>query len=62
MKIEIIVAPDGSARIETKGYTGESCRDASRFLEGALGRQTAETLTSEYYCSTNQVNVEQQRR
>lgn len=62
MKIEVIVAPDGSTQIETKGFAGESCRDASRFLEEALGRQTAETLTSEYHCSATQVNAEQQRR
>ena len=62
MKIEIVIAPDGSTQIETKGYAGEACRDASRFLEEALGRQTAETLTSEYHCSANQVNIEQQRR
>mgnify|MGYP002626826558 CR=1 FL=1 len=35
--IEIIVSPDGSTQIETKGFAGESCRDASRFLEESLG-------------------------
>ena len=35
--IEIIVAPDGSSRLETKGFAGSSCLVASRFLEAALG-------------------------
>ena len=30
--IEIIVAPDGKSRVETKGFTGSECREASRFV------------------------------
>ena len=47
--IEIIVATDGSTRIETKGFQGAECQQASRLLEAALGRRTGETLTSEYH-------------
>jgi len=45
--IEIIVAPDGSTRVETKGFNGTECQDASRLLETSLGRRTEETLTPE---------------
>jgi hypothetical protein len=47
--IEVIVRPDGSSRIETHGFAGNSCRAASEFLESALGLIAAEHLTAEYY-------------
>ena len=47
--IEVIVSPDGQTKIETKGFTGSACRDASRFVESALGRQTSEQLTAEFH-------------
>ena len=40
--IEITIAPDGQTKLETKGFTGASCRDASRFIEQALGQQVGE--------------------
>ena len=49
--IEIIVSPQGETTLETKGFSGSSCRDASKFLEQALGQRTNETLTSEFYAS-----------
>ncbi len=47
--IEITVDPKGQTRVETRGFTGSSCREASHFLEQALGRATGETLTAEFY-------------
>ena len=47
--IEIIVQPDGQTRVETKGFSGSTCRDASRFIEESLGKQTCEQLTGEFY-------------
>jgi hypothetical protein len=47
--IEIVVSPDGKARVETRGFTGSTCQEASRFLEQALGTRTREQLTSAYY-------------
>ena len=47
--IEITVSPKGETKVETRGFTGGECRDASRFVEQALGRPTAETLTAEFY-------------
>ena len=48
-RIEITVTPDGQTRIETKGFAGSECRDASRFLQRALGPQVGEQLTSEFH-------------
>ena len=47
--IEIIVSPQGETRLETKGFAGSSCRDASRLLEQALGTKTNEQLTPEFH-------------
>ena len=47
--IEITIAPDGTAKVETKGYTGISCRDGSRFMEEALGTKQSEQLTADFH-------------
>jgi hypothetical protein len=47
--------------VETKGFTGPSCKDASRFLEQALGESTAERLTAEFHQSADQ-HVEQRQQ
>ena len=47
--IEIIISPQGESKIETKGFTGNRCRQASQFLEEALGAQVSEKLTVEFY-------------
>lgn len=50
--IEIIVAPNGQTRVETKGFVGSDCRQASQFIERALGQQTDELLKAEFYQAT----------
>ena len=47
--IEIIVTPEGKSSVQTLGFTGSSCRDASRFIEQALGQRTGEKLTAEFH-------------
>jgi hypothetical protein len=47
--IEITVDPRGRTQVETRGFTGGSCREASRFIEEALGQRTAEQLTAAFY-------------
>ena len=47
--IEFIVSATGETKVETRGFTGNSCREASRFLEQALGTRMAEQLTAEYH-------------
>ena len=52
--IEIIVASNGEARVETRGFRGSECREASSFLEEALGLATTEQLTAEFHEHTSQ--------
>jgi len=47
--IEITVSPEGDTRVQTRGYSGSECREASRFIESALGCRGREKLTAEYY-------------
>jgi hypothetical protein len=47
--IEIIVAPNGQSRVETKGFVGSECRQASLFIEQALGQRASEQLKLEFY-------------
>ena len=59
--IEVIVSPKGESRVETKGFAGSECREASRFLESALGQRTGEQLTGEFHQSQQAGQNNQQR-
>jgi hypothetical protein len=50
--IEITVSPEGVTSIKTAGFTGSSCKDATRDLERALGLAGRETLLPEFYNQT----------
>ena len=47
--IEVTISPTGQTTVQTKGFYGASCRDASQFLEDALGKRGCEQLTSEIH-------------
>ncbi len=57
--ITVIVSPEGKTKIETSGYSGSSCQEASKFLEELLGNIDAEQLKPEYFeYNTNHNNQE----
>ena len=60
-RIEVIISPDGSSRLQTKGIQGSSCRQGSRFLEQALGIVQCEQLTDEFYRSSTGNTVQLQQ-
>ena len=47
--IKITVEPQGATKVETRGFSGGECREASRFVEQALGTRSAETVTAEFH-------------
>ena len=47
--IEINVNPKGETTVQTRGFAGSECREASKFVEQALGQSTAESLTAEFH-------------
>jgi len=51
--ITITVSPGGSVSIKTAGFTGSSCKDATRELERALGVSGRESLLPEFYGQTS---------
>ena len=57
--IEIIVSPDGQTRLQTKGFAGPECQNASRFLRHALGEPLTETRTSDFFitCPNRSVHL-----
>jgi hypothetical protein len=59
--IDVIVAPDGSSRVQTNGFTGSQCKEASRFLEQALGTIQSEQLTADFY-HTQSTETQQARQ
>jgi hypothetical protein len=52
--IEIIVTPTGQTTVETKGFSGAECRQASQFIEAALGNRVQERMTAEFYTRESQ--------
>jgi len=47
--IEVTIDPKGQSTVQTRGFIGPSCRQASWFLEQALGERTGEQLTPEFH-------------
>jgi hypothetical protein len=47
--IEVTVTPKGETTVQTKGYEGAECLNASRFLEDALGVKTTDRKSAEFY-------------
>jgi hypothetical protein len=59
--VEIIVTKEGQTSVQTKGFSGDSCREASQFIEQALGKVAEDKLTAEFY-QTESVRESQQQR
>jgi hypothetical protein len=59
--IEVVVTPQGDAVVQTKGYAGADCLEASKWLEQALGVTTVERKTAEFFqTSTTEQHLQQQ--
>ncbi len=52
--IEITVSPQGETTVQTKGYSGGECLQASKFLEQALGIANKDSKTAEFYTTQQQ--------
>ena len=55
-KIEITVSPEGAVSLKTTGFSGSSCKNATRELERALGVASTETLLPEFHQQQSQQN------
>ncbi|MCA9041952.1 MAG: DUF2997 domain-containing protein [Planctomycetaceae bacterium] len=61
-QIEIIISPEGSSRIASRGFSGRTCVDATRKLEEALGQRLSETLTPEFYLQIHNESEHRQQQ
>ena len=57
--IEITVDTKGQSKVETRGFTGGECREASKFIEQALGQRTDEKLTADFYQAQSSEQLKQ---
>jgi hypothetical protein len=49
--LEVIISPKGETTVQTKGYSGNECLQAGKWLEQALGVVIEEHKTAEFYQS-----------
>ena len=47
--IEITINPKGETTLQTRGYAGSTCKNATKALEEGLGVKSQEKLTAEYF-------------
>lgn len=57
--IEIVVSPQGETTLQTKGFQGPECLEASRFLERALGVCVQEQRADEFFAKAPQQQTQQ---
>jgi hypothetical protein len=48
-RIDVWIQPDGAITIDAVGYTGNTCEEATRFLEEELGAVGRKQRTRDYY-------------
>ena len=59
--IEIIVDSKGATTLQTRGFAGTTCREASRWLEAVVGQVLTDQATPEFYQSQDNSARAQQR-
>ncbi|MGE3805247.1 MAG: DUF2997 domain-containing protein [Gemmataceae bacterium] len=52
--IEVVVRPNGETTVQTRGFAGSDCVQASKFLENALGTVVNDVKTAEFYGTNSQ--------
>jgi hypothetical protein len=59
-EIIVEISPDGAVHVEAFGYRGNSCEEATKFIEEALGETVEQKRKPEYY--RQQRNTRNQQR
>ncbi len=60
-QIQITVDLDGEVTIKAEGFVGRECKDATLFIEKALGSVTGRTLTGTYYQTKTENRLQQKQ-
>ena len=58
--IEVVVSPQGETTVQTKGFVGADCLQASKWIEEALGVTTADNKTGEFFTTAEEEQHVQQ--
>ena len=53
-QIIVDIAVDGEIKISTKGFTGITCVEESKFMKDLLGHETSVQLVAVYYATTDE--------
>ena len=59
--IQVIIDTNGHTRIETQGFAGAACRQASKGLEEALGIVESDRPTAELYQQAKEKEAARQK-
>jgi|AntRauMFilla1563_2_1112583.scaffolds.fasta_scaffold00542_5 hypothetical protein len=57
--VTIDFSPDGSVKVEAHNYTGNSCEEATRYIEEALGVEGTSKKKAEFYKASRKVSAKQ---
>lgn len=60
--IDVWISPEGAITVSAVGYTGNTCEEATRFLEEELGMIGRRQRTRDYYRKTQNLNSNQQNQ
>jgi len=58
-KVKVIIDKNGQVKIETEGFKGKSCLDATKELEELLGLVVEDKKKPEYYQNTVNARLKQ---
>lgn len=47
--ITVEISPEGQVKVQTSGFAGASCKQATRALEAALGNVVSDDKTPEFH-------------
>jgi len=50
--IEVVVSSRGETTIQTRGFAGAECQQATQAMENALGVKVADQPTAEFYSTS----------
>jgi hypothetical protein len=62
VRIEVVVSPKGEVQVQTKGFVGAACLEASRSLELALGAKVHDQVTVEFHEAATDNQLRQDTR
>lgn len=51
--VEVMVGPNGEVKVEAHGFKGQGCKNATKFIEEALGKAKDTKEKAEWYINNS---------